>query len=57
VINKNLQPDCWQDPITKSLIENAPLDEEGLPVLDSPVFSIDEYESFTNPRLVRETVE
>jgi hypothetical protein len=47
----------WLHEETQKLIEVAPLNDEGLPVLEQRFLEPQDYETFINPRLLMETDE
>ena len=57
MIHKQLTDCVWLHEETQKLLEVAPLNDDGLPVLSERFLDPQDFESFINPRLVMETNE
>lgn len=57
MIHKKIMDGIWLHEETQKLIEAAPLNDEGLPVLKERFLDPYDFEAFINPRLIMETNE
>jgi len=57
VIHRNARDGLWLDPEAQKMLDEAPMDENGLVVLEDALLDINDYESFMNPKILKETTE
>ena len=57
VIHKHMSENHWFDLETQKAIEDAVINEEGLPVLNETFVDTSEYDAFINPKVLKETTE
>lgn len=57
VIHKHLIDNVWIVPEAQAALDAAQIDEDGLPVLDQAFLNHEDFESYMNPKVLKETTE